>query len=354
MAARYNTRLLPLAALLLSTGSALPNPKSLFAREVEEVPEYSSLGCFADNQYRVLPINIIHAEDMTAAKCAKHCEGFYYFGTQYGNECHCGDIEPPIALDDAECDMPCAGDANETCGGSMKLNVYYYDGICPSDEPEVPGFEYVGCYTDSVSQRALSGHVVRDHTMTLQKCAEACTAAGYGYFGVEYETECYCGTGLDASSTEVPDDECQMWCMGDRTQHCGSPDRLNVYRATEQPSQPSNPETVGDFTYVSCWTDKVDERSLTAVNYRSANLTVEACAEQCKDYAYFGVEYGEECFCGDELAGEAAPEAECGMLCGGAPSQFCGGPDRMNLYAKAPAPTEPAAEAAATDIPAAE
>ncbi|KAL1840964.1 hypothetical protein VTJ49DRAFT_7570 [Mycothermus thermophilus] len=346
---RSNTRLLPLAALLLSTGSALPNPALNLARDAEEAPSYEPLGCFADNEYRVLPSKIISANDMTAAKCAEHCDGYEYFGTQYSSECHCGMIEPPVTADDSECNMPCSGDPNETCGGPMKLNVFYFDTACTEDQPAVPGFEYMGCFTDNVPQRVLTGHVVREGGMTLQKCAQACTAAGYPWFGVEYETECYCGTGLDEASTQVPDSECEMWCSGDQSQHCGSPDRLNVYRSTQEPSTlPSNPETAGDFAYVSCWTDKVDDRSLKAASYRSSGLTVEICAEQCKDYAYFGVEYGEECFCGDELGGEAAPAAECAMLCAGGANQWCGGPDRMNVYAKAPASssssTEPATE----------
>ncbi|KAL2269125.1 hypothetical protein VTJ83DRAFT_3971 [Remersonia thermophila] len=332
---RSNARLLPLAALFLSTGSALPSSVLNAARDAEATLTYEPLGCYADNQYRVLPHKIISAPDMTAAKCAAHCEGYDYFGTQFGSECHCGTIAPPLGADESECSMPCSGNPDETCGGPMRLNVYYFDSACDAEQPAVPGFEYVGCYTDNLPHRALSGHVVREHGMTLEKCAQACTTAGYSWFGVEYETECFCGTALDAASAEVPESECEMWCSGDKTQHCGSPDRLNVYRSTGEPTGlPGSPEVAGEFAYVSCWTDKVNDRSLKDHSTHSSAMTVEVCAEECKDYAYFGVEYGQECFCGNELGGEAAPAAECGMLCSGAFDQFCGGPDRMNVYAK--------------------
>jgi hypothetical protein len=34
----------------------------------------------------------------------------------------------------------------------------------------------------------------------------------------------------------------------------------------------------------------------------SGTMTVEQCAKFCSDYIYFGVEYSQECYCGNTLA----------------------------------------------------
>ena len=63
-------------------------------------------------------------------------------------------------------------------------------------------------------------------------------------------------------------------------------------------------------------------------------MTVETCDSLCADYAYYGLEYGRECYCGDELAYKpyrTEPEA-CDVPCLGDPSQGCGGRSLLNLY----------------------
>jgi hypothetical protein len=138
--------------------------------------------------------------------------------------------------------MPCSGNANEPCGAGMRLNVYRFDASSPttttaaassstpaSATPSVSGCEYKGCYTDNVPQRVLSSKIVFDNALTLEKCAAACSASGYTWFGVEYSFECYCGTKLDADSLQASEGDCAMTCSGDQAQTCGGPNRLNVF-----------------------------------------------------------------------------------------------------------------------------
>lgn len=59
--------------------------------------------------------------------CSLTCtaKGKKYAGTQYGNECWCGDVGTDYdALGSATCDVPCSGDATKFCGGSFALTVY--------------------------------------------------------------------------------------------------------------------------------------------------------------------------------------------------------------------------------------
>ena len=71
----------------------------------------------------------------------------------------------------------------------------------------------------------------------------------------------------------------------------------------------------------------------------TVNNTVQSCLKRCSDYGYpaGGLEYSEECYCGDvaEIAangGVMRPESECNMLCNGDPYHLCGGQQRLQLY----------------------
>jgi len=46
-------------------------------------------------------------------------------GTEYAGQCFCGNsLTTTTPLDEGKCDMPCNGDATQTCGGSLALSVY--------------------------------------------------------------------------------------------------------------------------------------------------------------------------------------------------------------------------------------
>ena len=328
------------------------------------------LGCFVDAGDRVLPDRIISLDDMTAVKCAANCEGYKYFGTQWSRECYCGNKTPTEEAAAYECNMACSGDASEMCGAGMRLSVYGPVGTTtpPDDDhvnpASVDDFFYDGCYTDSVARRVLSAYGIVSSHMSIELCAATC--AGYNVFGVEYGTECYCGVELDASSVKSPESDCKMECPGTSSQVCGDVDRLTVYKKdTDEappPGPPANPQEVGAFKYQSCWTDAVGTRALSAKDERSTEMTIERCSAFCDGYAFFGVEYADECYCGNELAGgQSSAESDCNMRCSGEPLQWCGGPNRLNLYAVNPitpspsvpvVPSTTSAAVDATDIPA--
>ena len=300
------------------------------------------LGCFVDSAERALPDRIVSEADMTAAKCAANCDGYAYFGTQWSSECYCGNTAPTETAPESDCNMQCSGDATELCGAGMRLSVYGPVGsttpppVVETPNPATVGdYVYDGCYTDSIALRVLSGDTISSDDMTLASCAAICS--GYSYFGVEFGIQCFCGTTLDPSGVKSPETDCTIRCPGDDSLICGDANRLTVYKKTAVPDAPSNLATVGAFKYQSCWTDAVGARSLQAKDEARSDMTVEICAAFCDGYAFFGVEYATECYCGNELAGgETAAEEDCSQLCAGNPSQWCGGASRINLYAVNP------------------
>lgn len=52
------------------------------------------------------------------------------------------------------------------------------------------------------------------------------------------------------------------------------------------------------------------------------DMTVEQRAALCADFLYFGVEYGRECYCGNNLGGNAVDDGDCSFLYGGSSTEF--------------------------------
>ncbi|KAK3337627.1 WSC domain-containing protein [Cercophora scortea] len=281
------------------------------------------LGCFVDQGPRVLPSNLLGADDLTAAKCKAHCAGYAVFGLEYGRECWCGNSFPTTKAPAEDCSFPCSGNSAEICGASSRINVW----AVPATPSYVGDFLYFGCFADNGSQHTLTGEVYYNSAMTLDKCAAFCH--NYPKFGVEYGSQCFCGS--EVEQIPRPQAECGMACGGDALQLCGDANRLNIY------SKPSNGEgenlsNANEFVYKACWTDDGAARSLTGLKYSSSEMTVGDCAIFCHGYHYFGVEFGSQCFCGDVLGGHEAAEEECEYLCEGDNTQWCGSANRLSVY----------------------
>ncbi|KIY43224.1 copper radical oxidase [Fistulina hepatica ATCC 64428] len=92
----------------------------------------------------------------------------------------------------------------------------------------------------------------------------------------------------------------------------------------------------GNWTSEGCYTDSTTARTLTGSSYSSTdNMTVENCIDYCdtQDYIYAGVEYSQECYCGNYIENSAtATSSGCSMACSGNPSELCGGGSRLDLF----------------------
>ncbi|KAL0940159.1 copper radical oxidase [Colletotrichum truncatum] len=63
-------------------------------------------------------------------------------------------------------------------------------------------------------------------------------------------------------------------------------------------------------------------------------MSVLQCTNACQaaGFAYAGVEYSSECYCDNSILTGAKPASNCNMLCSGNNTEYCGGPDRVNIY----------------------
>lgn len=216
-------------------------------------------------------------------------------------------------------------------------------GACGSiSVPNINGYTYFGCMTDSSATsntRSFNLASLVDNAMTPKMCSTFCASKGLPIFGVEYGTECWCGTYPRATSTPVADETCAMACGGDSSITCGGRTLLDTYRWANY-TEPTIP-TIANYVYKGCYTEPSSVRALASaslVDYTA--MTVEKCAAFCsgKKYTMFGLEYAGECWCANSLSAGSviAPngDAECSSTCPGNYTQLaCGDASRLNVYA---------------------
>ncbi|KAL9596717.1 MAG: hypothetical protein Q9219_005628 [cf. Caloplaca sp. 3 TL-2023] len=369
---------------LFSNGKALPPLPDVPPSITKSYGAYNYSGCYTEGVGgRALGAKQTASDDMTVAYCGSFCTGYQYFGIEYSSECFCGNSLGSGATlkGDGDCGMTCSGNSTQYCGGSQRLTIYNSNGTiaasssapgtatptasasssstptgAPVAVPSAAGFASQGCYTEATSGRALGDLFTAYNGMTIEKCAAFCSS--YTYMAVEYMSECYCGNTIGAGAVPATDNGCSMACSGNSSQLCGGSFRLNFYKqnkatitsttsaasststtktstsATSTTSGPAVVQTAGSYAYQGCYSEGTNERALAGTFVVNSSVTVELCAAFCKGYTYFGVEYSSECYCGNTIGSGAAPVTDggCSMTCAGNPSEFCGGPNRLNFY----------------------
>ncbi|KAK5658489.1 hypothetical protein OQA88_1880 [Cercophora sp. LCS_1] len=332
--------------------STTPTPTATLARQ-PTVGAYTLVGCQTEATVgRALSQDSYADDSMTLESCATYCNGYTYFATEYGRECYCGNSlnDGSIPATQTDCSMTCAGNPFQYCGAGNRLELYRLSALpssaitapsatsTPGITPTVSPYSFIGCYTEPPTGRALTGATYASALMTLESCAEFCSA--FKYFGTEYSAECFCGDSLPSSSVNASPSDCSMTCAGNNLQYCGGPSRLQMYERDDiaAPPQPSHPATVldGAWSFSGCRTEATGVRALSSKGMASAGMTLEICAEFCQGHKYFGTEYGAECYCGEDFeeGSVEAGEADCSMVCGGDGEQFCGAGNRLSVYEK--------------------
>ncbi|KAI9438941.1 copper radical oxidase [Lactarius indigo] len=261
----------------------------------------------------------VDATGMTVESCVNFCDGqnFIYAGIEYAQECYCGNIisHGSASVASSDCSFACTGDASEKCGAGNRLNLYWSGATPPAPPAVVPSvglWNSLGCYTDGAPRVLSVGTAVTGGASnnSVESCTAACFAKGYGFAGVEYSQECYCGTAIGSNGAPAAAGDCNMACSGKGSELCGGPNRLNVYTYTGGGGggAPVFPKLSGlptGWTYNACW-----------------------------DFTLAGMEFSTQCFCGNNLVQGAvtSPDADCNMGCGGNTTEACGGPNRLSVY----------------------
>lgn len=344
---------------------------------------YRYAGCFKENNPgRQLSKQLYGSANNTAAMCIAACAdgGYTYCGTQYNSECWAGNSIPVQQVAEGDCNYPCAGNLNQICGGNgvgadaggAYISLYAVDGADTNSSTVAPGgpvvnpgdygFVSLGCYHEPATSRALANQLSVS-SQTVDTCLAAAALGGYTYAGLEYGGECWVGTSLDTGAAQVNLTTCAMTCNNNGSEYCGGSLLLNVYqfnataavssamsstmststisgastvttsKTTTTAAHTTKP-TVGNWVYQGCYTEGSTGRALAGLSQTNNNMTYEECADYCASYAYFGVEYGDQCYCGNYLAtgSNKTAETDCSTYCAGDASEFCGAGNRLNVY----------------------
>ena len=87
------------------------------------------VGCFIDDEYRVLEPDMTISDNQSVELCVKYCfdGNFKYAGLEHEDECFCGNNDTYDRLGqapDSECHMKCSGNSNQFCGGDWRISIY--------------------------------------------------------------------------------------------------------------------------------------------------------------------------------------------------------------------------------------
>lgn len=89
--------------------------------------DWANLGCVTEpSESRALD-RVLSTDLMTTNKCLVICSygNFQWAGLEYGSECWCGNsLAAGVQPTNQSCSMPCSGDATDTCGGPLTLNLF--------------------------------------------------------------------------------------------------------------------------------------------------------------------------------------------------------------------------------------
>ncbi|KAJ7726258.1 WSC domain-containing protein, partial [Mycena maculata] len=288
---------------------------------------------------------------MTVERCTAFCRSFQYAGVEYARECFCGTAMQVTNVTSAdECNMPCSGNASQTCGAGNRLAAYVNEPLMqPASIPPSVGKGGRWTYNrlDSVSSRTLNASASVVGGMTEEKSTAACQAKGFSYTRTEYArrmpssfpfvltrsytfpSECWCGSTLTSALSA----KCDMRCTGNSTQLCGGGD-FSQFTATPIPGTPPR-QVSGSRKYQR--SDNPNRILNTNVTV-DVGMTAEKCTGACqaKGFSCAGTEYAKGC--GNSMTSTPVTGADCNMPCTGNSTQICGGGNHISVTASVATP----------------
>lgn len=349
---------------------------------------WTAQGCYTDSvAARSLPYGAAvpgGGDAMTIDLCLAACKasGYTIAGVEYASQCYCGNAfannGAPAPDGSAQCNMPCSGNAAQTCGGPDRLNVFFYAagtaGTSSTNPPSTPtttptavaptttpptntqvvgggtatnlpaGWTYRGCWVDSLNGRIMTGPFANAATVTIESCIQTCIAGGYKVAGLQYSQQCFCDNQLRNNATlAATDGTCAMKCAGAPSEICGGPDLDSVYATGEltviAPASSQTTGLPGNWVYKGCLTDTGNPHTLAEQIIYTTTNQASACLAQCAAFGYnaAGMEYGQECYCGDKGDKGAnnatfVADAQCNQACPGNARYMCGAGNLLSYY----------------------
>lgn len=293
----------------LPAATSRPNPYDYYGLSNEQY-----LGCYNDSASGIRTLNAYSVTNftvMTVEYCQSLCssQGYRLSGVEYSQECHCDNYLNPSAVNGSlQCTWNCggtltSGNTQEFCGGLGYINIYNNTDpqfTANGSEVNAAGVaapytsyqpypsNYIGCYSDAVSSRTLTGTSKTSTNMTWDYCAAYCASAGgYQYYGIEYSSQCFCGNALNAQAallttrSSPSNSTCDMRCSAAALEVCGGSGVLTMFNNTGF-VQPASKPSIGKYVTKQCLTDpNTSGRALQGPSTTSTLMTNELCVKFC-------------------------------------------------------------------------
>ena len=117
----------------------------------------------------------------------------------------------------------------QNCGATKTVGVVTSQ--IYTDVTKSKGWQYIGCGADQYGNNALTGYREDIPTMTVETCIDTCSGKGFNIAGLEYGSQCFCGSSLPARASPIPNvsGPCTKPCAGNNKQNCGNSNALSLY-----------------------------------------------------------------------------------------------------------------------------
>ena len=174
--------------------------------------------------------------------CASLCQQDTFVGVENGSSCYCGKVlgEGATPAPEAQCNVPCAGNSSEICGGSTVggygfISVFACGKVPPAPPPPACTVTNdLGCYTEHNGNSTLPIYRGSFSTMDRRFCTKLCrpdVSSKSAFMGIQNGTECWCGNALSKDSVPAPASECSVACPGNTSETCGGATATSVFQA---------------------------------------------------------------------------------------------------------------------------
>ncbi|XP_052803725.1 uncharacterized protein LOC128233895 isoform X2 [Mya arenaria] len=102
-------------------------------------------------------------------------------------------------------------------------------------QPAINDDLYVGCFADR-TDRVLGLYKISFSNMTIETCRRHCAQKGQDFSGLEYYSECFCGSDPQRlyGSRKAAEERCNYRCTGNSSQVCGGHWYISVYKTVVQ------------------------------------------------------------------------------------------------------------------------
>ena len=200
----------------------------------QTIGSYSYLGCANQTSpLALVGMSKTDSKKTTTETCQKYCldNNYGLAALQNGGTCYCGNgLQSYSAVGQKSCNVPCAGNKTEVCGGAQSLSVWNSTSatIPPTAVKAVGAYALQGCYSGSNIIKAAS------HTsatgLTVESCVGYCITKGYKVAGVQDGKTCYCDSKLATTAKKESLASCNVLCAGNRREFCGAYGKNLVYQ----------------------------------------------------------------------------------------------------------------------------